>query len=287
MTNRLQYFARLFYYREPYYYSYYDPLQESLPSYLTLRKRYGGDLAVYFPFSRAYRAEVGFSLYRQDEFSDYYFYGADLPYGQFFDGMVFPLNLSLVGETTRFAGYGPNMGHTFKLTFSKAFKVSDSFMDSYTIMGDIRKYFRVDNRTLFAFRFWGYTSGGDNPMMYYVGGNNTIRSAPWRAVTGNEGFFFNAEFRFPLISAARTVIGIVGPIRGTLFFDIGGAWFTDNPEYRFFEEGKFKLQDGYSSYGAGIQFFLFGAPLHFEWVYAWDFQNKKYYGFNFWLGLDF
>ncbi|MCK4944577.1 MAG: hypothetical protein KAS65_13420, partial [Candidatus Aminicenantes bacterium] len=74
---------------------------------------------------------------------------------------------------------------------------------------------------------------------------------------------------------------------GVLFFDVGGAWFNDDPEYRFLEEGKFKLLYGISSYGFGIQAFLFGIPMHFEWVYRWDFTQKEYYGFNFWIGLDF
>ena len=160
-------------------------------------------------------------------------------------------------------------------------------MNAYSVTGEIKKYFRLDNNTLFALRFYGFTSGGENPSIFWIGGNNTLRSAPWRRVTGDQGFMLNAELRLPLISAARTVVGTIGPVRGTLFFDVGGAWFKDDQEYRFFQEGKFRLQDGYSSYGVGIQVFLFGAPLHFEWVWSWDFSEKTYHGFNFWLGLDF
>ena len=48
-----------------------------------------------------------------------------------------------------------------------------------------------------------------------------------------------------------------------------------------------QLKDAISSYGYGIQFFLFGYPLHFEWVYWTDFKNSKYNGVNFWIGFDF
>jgi len=289
MVNRLQYFGHLYYYKEPYYYS-YNPIDAAsgvLPAYFTLRTMFGGDLGLYYPFSRAYRAELGLSLYKQKENSDYFFYGADLPYGQFFDGYAAPVSLSLVGDDIRFAGYGPNRGHTFKLTFSKFFKLGDSFMNAYSITGDFRKYFRIDNNTLFAFRLKGYTSGGDNPLIFYTGGNNTIRASAWRRLVGNRGFHFTAEFRFPLISTARTVLGNVGPLRGVLFFDVGGMWFTEDPTYRFLEEGKFRLQDGISSYGIGLQAFLFGVPLHLEWIHKWDFSDNEYFGFNFWIGFDF
>jgi hypothetical protein len=45
--------------------------------------------------------------------------------------------------------------------------------------------------------------------------------------------------------------------------------------------------NGLSSYGFGFQVFLFGMPVHFEWVYKWDFTKKEYRGFNFWIGFDF
>ena len=144
-------------------------------------------------------------------------------------------------------------------------------------------YFRINNTTLFAFRLKGFTSGSENPLLFWIGGNNTIRASAWRSVIGNHGFFFNAEFRFPLISSAKTVIGNIGPIRGVLFFDVGGAWYEGDDEYRFLEEGKFKLQNGISSYGVGFQVFLLGVPIHFEWVYKWDFSENEYYGFNFWI----
>ncbi len=92
--------------------------------------------------------------------------------------------------------------------------------------------------------------------------------------------------RFPLVHAALTPIGVLGPVRGVFFFDLGGLWFNDQP-YRVFEKGKFKLQDALSSYGYGIEFFLFGYPMHFEWVWRTDFKDKKYNGINFWIGYDF
>jgi len=145
---------------------------------------------------------------------------------------------------------------------------------------------RLDNYSLLAFRLSGFYSGGPNALLYWTGGNNTLRAVDFRALAGNKGFFFNAEARFPLVHAALTPIGVLGPVRGVFFFDLGGLWFNDQP-YRIFEKGKFKLQDALSSYGYGIEFFLFGYPMHFEWVYRTDFKDKKYNGINFWIGYDF
>jgi outer membrane protein assembly factor BamA len=217
-----------------------------------------------------------------------FYYGYELPYGQFFNGMAMPVEASLISETTRFANYGPNMGHTFKLSVGKYFKLSSKSLDAYTLEGDLRQYLRIDNQTLLAFRLSGFYSGGKNALLFWSGGNNSLRAGEFRSLVGNKGFFFNAEFRFPLVTAALTPIGVIGPIRGVFFFDLGGFWFNDQ-KFTFFEEGqKFKLKEpALASYGYGIEFFLFGYPLHFEWVYKTNFKETNFNGINFWIGFDF
>jgi len=278
--RRLQYYAHLFSESDAYYY----PTQSSL--YLSLRSRIGGDFALIYPFSRSTRAEVSLSAFHQEEDSDLFYLGLELPYGQFFNGFALPLEASLVSETTRFSYYGPNSGHTFRLSAGKYFKLFSKSLDAYTLEADVRKYVRLDNNSLLAFRLSGFYSGGANALLFWTGGNNTLRAVDFRSLAGNQGFFFNAELRFPLVHAALTPIGVLGPLRGVFFFDLGGLWFNDQP-YRIFEKGKFKLQDGLSSYGYGIEFFLFGYPMHFEWVWRTDFKDKRYNGINFWIGYDF
>jgi outer membrane protein assembly factor BamA len=118
---------------------------------------------------------------------------------------------------------------------------------------------------------------------------------------------------------------VVGGIRGTLFFNIGGAWydgtgyqfFSDSPEiflplvgYFVDENGLpkpvygdpvtisgFRLRDGRASYGVSLSTFAFGIPMHFDWSWRTLF-NKTWsdalYGsdwrkprFQFWIGYDF
>jgi outer membrane protein assembly factor BamA len=279
--RRLQYYAHLFSENEGYYFPY------TTDYYFTIRSRIGAEFGLIYPVTRSTRAELFLSLFHQTEDSDLFYYGYELPYGQFFNGMALPLEASLISETTRFANYGPNMGHTFKLSVGKYFKLFSNSMDAYTLEGDFRQYLRIDNQTLFAFRMSGFYSGGKNPLLFWNGGNNSLRAAEFRSLVGNKGFLFNAEFRFPLITAALTPIGVIGPIRGVFFFDLGGFWFK-NQKFDFFEEGqKFKLKDPLASFGYGIEFFFYGYPLHFEWVYKTNFKEKSFNGLNFWIGFDF
>ena len=279
--RRLQYYIHLFSEGEAYYLSY------DYTNYFSLRSRIGGQLGLIYPFSRSTRAEMSLAVFHQREDSDLLYYGYELPYGQFFNGMALPVEASLIIETTRFANYGPNMGHTLMLSVKKYFKLLPDSMNAIVLEGDVRKYLRLDNQSLFAFRLSGFYSGGKNSMLFWSGGNNSLRGEEFRSLIGNKGFFFNAEFRFPLVTAALTPIGILGPIRGVFFFDLGGFWFNEQ-KFDFFEDGKgLKLKDALASFGYGIEFFLFGYPMHLEWVYKTDFKETTSKGINFWIGFDY
>ncbi len=279
--HRLQYFAHLFSEGEAYYYSY------DYTNYFSIRSRIGGQFGLIYPFNRSTRGEFSLAVFHQREDSDMLYYGYELPYGQFFNGMALPVEASLISETTRFSNYGPNMGHTLKLSVTKYFKIFPDSLDAICLEGDFRKYLRIDNQSLLAFRLSGFYSGGENALLYWSGGNNSLRGTPFRSLIGNKGFFFNAEFRFPLITAALTPIGLIGPIRGVFFFDLGGFWFNGQ-EFDFFEDGQgMKLKDALSSYGFGFEFFLFGYPMHVEWVTSTNLKEKNFNGVNFWIGFDF
>ena len=68
-----------------------------------------------------------------------------------------------------------------------------------------------------------------------------MRGYPYYSFAGNQGFFANAELRLPLIHLAATPIGIIGPLRGTVYFGIAGAQFkgqayqfsTSEPGYSY------------------------------------------------------
>ncbi len=215
------------------------------------------------------------------------------------NGLFAPLSASLIQETTRFASFGPLDGSTFALSAEVGF----GEIRRTTFEADVRKYFRLGGTSsVFALRARGFRSTGDNPDIFYFGGNQELRGYPYLSFAGNQGFFANAELRIPLVNVAATPIGLVGPLRGTFFFGIGGARFRgQNYDFATSDDGRsfvkdpvfgepvsgFHLVDGRASFGFGLQFFFLGYPLHFDWTKLTDLKVHAPQEFSFWIGFDF
>ena len=141
------------------------------------------------------------------------------------NGWQLPVSLRIVQETTRFAEFGPLSGSTFSVGVTAAPGIG-SFLQRTTVDADLRKYIRLGGTSaLLALRGRGFYSTGDNPDYFYFGGNMELRGYPYYGFAGNQGFFANAEFRTPIIHLAATPLGILGPLRGTMFIGMAGAKF--------------------------------------------------------------
>jgi len=219
------------------------------------------------------------------------------------NGWQAPISLRLTQETTRFAEYGPLAGSTYSIGVTVAPPIG-GFLQRTTVDADLRKYFRLGSTSaLFAVRGRGFYSTGDNPDYFYFGGNMELRGYPYLSFAGNQGFFANAELRLPIINLMATPIGILGPLRGTMYFGIGGAHFkgqaynfsTSAPGYSYVSDpiygtpvNGWRLQDGRASWGFGLQLFFLGYPMHFDWTKFTDFATTSQgWNFNFWIGYDF
>jgi outer membrane protein assembly factor BamA len=271
-----------------------------------------------YPLSKFRRIEVSAGVYRQSEG----FENADVQdlleaeaaaLGQPFilnSGTIIPLTVSFVSETTRFAEFGPLSGSTAQISAEMSPSVGGA-LGRQTFRGDARKYFRLGSTSsVFALRGHGFYSTGENPSIFYFGGNQELRGYPYLSLTGNQGFFANAELRLPLIHLAATPIGILGPVRGTAFAGIGGARYKGDPRYNFSSsdpgvsyvkcvEGDepeclfgepvdgFHLVDGRASFGFGLQVFLLGYPMHFDCTKLTDLKVTSPWRFTFWIGYDF
>jgi hypothetical protein len=226
------------------------------------------------------------------------------------NGSLAPVSLTLVSETTRFAPWGPLDGSTYSVGYSVAPAIG-SLLSRQVVDIDARKYLRLGSTsTLLALRARGFYSTGSNPAIYYFGGNMELRGYPYLSFSGNEGFFANAELRLPIIHAMLTPIGILGPVRGSLYFGIGGAKYKGQP-YTFSSSGSgtsyvncinqgdpacafgdpvsgFHLVDARASVGYGLQMFFLGYPLHFDFTKLTDLKvYSAGWKFDFWLGFDF
>lgn len=306
--RRLQFMTSLFEYTVFYYppYVYYDPSLyfSSYFSYkdaIATRKISGVDLSAYYPFSKTHRLEGNFGFYQYEEdFLDPFSLGDYSPdsFAYFWNGNVLTASLSLVGETTRFRYYGPASGSTYRLSLTQALPVSNAFLRNTTVELDLRRYLYLGADALFALRFKGFASRGKNPYLFYFGGNNEVRSAYYYNIIANEGWYANAEFRFPLFTSTPTILGQFGPVRGVLFFDIARAKMKGYPaEFRRFTSlFLYERFDATGSFGYGLQFFFLGLPVHLEFVKQldfpdisrpYDFQASGKFETKFWIGFDF
>jgi outer membrane protein assembly factor BamA len=241
-----------------------------------------------------------------------------------------PLGVSFVQETTVFREFGPLSGNTMRLSYEIAPKIGNT-LSRQTVDADLRYYKRLYGDSLVALRFKGFKSWGAAPGFTYFGGNSEMRGYEYLQFVGQNAAFANAELRYSLVKAMLTPIGIMGGIRGTFFFDIGGGWF-DNSGYTFATNKTseytpmvaiatdpitgiqvpiygptvtvtgFRLVDGRASYGLGLETFVLGFPMHFDWswrtLFNKDWEDVLFYAyggstafrkarFQFWMGFDF
>jgi len=136
--------------------------------------------------------------------------------------------------------------------------------------------------------------------VFYFGGNNQVRSADYLNLIATEGWYANAEFRLPLVNAASTLLGTIGPVRGTLFFDISRSKIKGYPaQYFVYTDPSGRpsaAYDAVGSFGYGLEVFFLGLPLHFDWVkrlflpkISRPFEIEASGGttLQFWIGYDF
>jgi len=289
----------------------------------------GGSIFGIYPFSTYRRVEVSGGLvdFREeyanpalqveaDQWQQEQF-GATL----FNNGMMMPLGVSFIQETTVFREYGPLSGSTMRLSYEAAPKIGNMLSRQQTD-GDARYYMRLGANGVFAVRAYGFKSWGDAPGYTFFGGNSEMRGYDYREFLGHKGFYTNAELRFPLINAMATPIGILGGIRGVFFVNLGGAALA-NQRFKIWDSkgqiipgavvngqttrpaqtiSGFRLVDSRASYGLGIETFALGFPVHFDWSYRtlfnkpWEdllfaqqggsaaFRKAR---FSAWIGYDF
>ncbi|GAF79031.1 unnamed protein product, partial [marine sediment metagenome] len=311
--RRFQYMANAFQYTMFYYppYAYYDPYFYERLSYrdaTAMRKITGINISSYYPFNKYFRFQASLGYYHYEEdfydpFMNELLYSRNRSYNQFWNGNLLSASFSLVGETTRFKYYGPTAGNTFRLSLSQSIPVSSSFFQNTTVEVDLRQYINIGSAFLLAARFEGFASRGKNPYVFYFGGNNQVRSANYFNIIANEGWFANLEFRFPLVNAASTLIGQIGPVRGAFFFDIARSKIKGYPAKFYTYIGRdeygfslFSESDAIGSYGYGFEFFLLGIPIHLEFVKGlefpdlsrpWDIDVIGKFKTKFWIGFDF
>ena len=271
----------------------------------------GGSVFGIYPFNRYRRMEVsGGVLQYKQSFNDpglqQYSQGyQEQTFGRqlFQNGTFVPLTATFVEETTVFREFGPLAGRTMRLSYETSPGVG-GLLSRQTLDADVRHYTRLGTTGLLALRARGFRSWGDVPDFIYFGGNSELRGYEYLQFLGSRTAFANAELRFPLIEAMLTPIGVLGGIRGVFFAGMGGAYF-DGQSFKWLRRGTtveqpivdynvnqltgtqtpilgpkipisgLRLVDSRASYGLGLETFLLGFPVHFDWAWR-TLLNKDY-----------
>ena len=301
------------------------------------RTQRGATLFGIYPLSRYTRVEVtGGISHIAESYDDPTLSALAQDYQQrqygttlFRNGSMLPLGVGLTRETTVFREFGPLAGSTERLSYTMAPSFG-SFLSRQTIDVEARRYMRIATTGLLAVRYRGFKSWGDNPDFTYFGGNADLHGYDYLSFLGQKAFYANAQLRFPIVEAMLTPFGQVGGIRGNFFFDIGGAGLNGTPFTIFTRKDStftpivdytfdpvtggitpiygpaqpitgLRLVDARASYGFGLETFILGYPMHFDWSWrtmfnrAWEDASYQFSGgsaalrkakFTFWIGYD-
>ena len=259
----------------------------------------GANMFIEYPFSRFYRVEgsVGILDGTQDDLV------GTSPGGvpQFFrtSSTHATARVGLVGDTTRYMQFGPVQGKRFSVsTFYGAHISGETEGDILQYNLDFRTYKQLTRRSTLAFRLGSMYSAGDRVNYQAFGGINQLRGFEYREFFGSRIAWSNLELRFPLLEALPFTFGNLGPVRGFLFLDVGGASLNDDlfydPNYNgnfggiridpatqqavpfsFWDSENNRLQDGRASYGFGLQAFILGLQMNWSWARRMEYTQYE------------
>jgi len=179
----------------------------------------GSSLILSYPLSHFSRIAFHENLYYSDK--DRFF---EKPRYAFINSNF----LSYIYDNSIWGPSGPMDGQRINVTIGNTYDFAWSNVNYLTGLVDLRKYFRISQRTAYAVRAMTLFNEGTEARQFYFGGSWDLRLyRRWR-MHGKRIFLISQEFRFPLIDllAVRMPVFSLGfqSIRGALFFDAGNAW---------------------------------------------------------------
>ncbi|HRK74770.1 MAG TPA: BamA/TamA family outer membrane protein, partial [Rhodothermales bacterium] len=214
----------------------------------------GGYGALSYPISFFDRLEIATGL----NWSDKHVLTKDLRR----KALLLSNTVSFVHDSALYGMNGPIDGFRANLSAGYTTDVWRSNVSYYTLIADVRKYFRLTPTITFAIRGMGRMNEGREARLFYMGGSWDLRGYPLFDIRGSKTWFGSAELRLPIIENPSVVAPVLAPfgianLRSALFFDAGHAW---NKGYRFQESQLFTGKTHFST-GFGFRLNLFGGLL--------------------------
>ncbi len=224
-------------------------------------------------------------------------------------------------DSVKYREYGAQQGMSLDISYQ------EQFGENNWASIEFRAFKELTRRSLLAVRVMGDFSDGDTPMIFYLGGYNNLRGDfGYAELVGSRRLLTQFEWRFPVIDQLRFPGGLgFGNIRGSVFLDVGGAWFEDEPAFLndFGFDFQWDFQDslppdkqalvdqGFShedvdplgeyfnpnnpnanyllgAYGVEISMNLLGLPAHWTWSRRTNFDEfPSSSRMSFWIGYTF
>lgn len=138
--------------------------------------------------------------------------------------------LSLVRDTTQGKILDIMTGSRANFTVYQAFKALDGDFDYTNYILDARKYFKLSERNILAFRFLGMLSQGKDREESSLGGESKLRGLSKGAFSGSRLALVNTEWRFMLFPEINWRFRLLWPeiylksLQFSVFTDSGAAW---------------------------------------------------------------
>jgi hypothetical protein len=226
----------------------------------TTERRFGGAVGLSFPFDRFRRVDATVGVQQFERLMSFDNSGF---IENTFLGSVF---MTYVSDKTLWTIGGPLTGWRYYIRGGRTHDFLMRGFDNTSAHIDIRKYFKVTSRVVFANRFHYNSTWGSGQQWFYLGGPWDLRGYNFRQFIGRTTYLFNTELRFPLVDrfALTLPFGTVEfpMFRGAVFVDAGKVT-------RFIVDS-----DWLGSFGIGTELNLGYAPvIRVNWTRQTDFRT--------------
>jgi len=233
-------------------------------------------MVVSYPFDRFRRMELGLITEKKREWN-----------GDTISTRENGVALSLIRDTTQGKILDIMSGSRANFTVYQAFKGLGGDFDYTSYFLDARKYFKLSERNILAFRFLGALSQGRDREEFSLGGDTRLRGLSKGVCKGSRLALINAEWRFMLFPEINWRLRLLWPdiylksLQLALFTDSGAAW-NEPDEIRTISDMKNTIGIGLRINTFLLQMFPF--PLRLDYGWRTDKFSGKFY---FSLGATF
>ncbi len=249
---------------------------------------YGGIGLVSFPLSKFRRIEINTSLgwSQKDQFFD----EVDL------ESVLLSNSVGLVHDATLYGLNGPEDGWRGTVAAGYTTDVLNSNVSYYSLIADLRKYFRIVPGVTLA--SWGTVRAnvGRRARLQLLGGSWNLRGYPFFRLRGKHLWFTSHELRFPLAVAPSAWIPVLEPfgianLRAAVFVDAAHLWNEGYNDVELDPGSGFEIGRTIGSIGTGVRMNIYGGiVLRYDIGYRfptginWDERqsfNQFFFGFDF------